>query len=389
MGDTLKIWTVLALGAVMLIGSAVFVSAFQEPAGEEKGTENENGSGTVPEGSGEGPMGYTEMFGQFTFGEEGLTGRYVSFGFEEEAIIDYQFVPEEEIIFSSISADVDLFAEENTRMEGAVFHAETEGLHFMSHNNPTSMIHFTYSGEEVVTIHFTLAEGMTFGEVSEGMLPVLGLASEAWIFIGTEDLTVMDNNLDIDMTTGVIVHFHRNPYQTASSFQEKSARAISEGNVDGEIQVMSKAGVAEPQHFPYQGKVQMQLKGSETGDMLKFQVQSEEKAGKVLMFKIQGDLLDEVDAGKVRVEFDGQNALRTGTPDEVLNDDGEQCRYYLEKDEIGCYQAMVRVPGFSTHEITFQVEDDTDDSPFLPTMLVLLSVMVPLIAIAVIIGRKK
>ncbi|MGA1866791.1 MAG: hypothetical protein ACMUFK_04915 [Thermoplasmatota archaeon] len=388
MGDILKIWTVLALGAVMLIGPIMFASAFSEPAGEDKGTENENGSGTMPEGTGDGPQGYTEMFGQFQLDEGGLTGRYVSFGIEEGAIIDYQFIPEDEVIFSSISTDADLFTEENTRMEGAVFHAEAGGLHFMSHNNPTSMIQFTYSGEESINVHLTLADGVTFGEVSEGTLPVLGLASEAWIFIGTEDIVIEDSTLNVEMTKNVIVHFHRNPYQTMSSFQEKMARAVSEGNVDGEIQVMSKEGAAESQHFPYQGKVQMQLEGSETGKMMQFQVQSEEKAGKVLMFKVQGDLLDEVEVGKVRVEFDGQKALRAETPDEVLSDDGEQCRYYIEKDENGCYQAMVRVPGFSTHEISFEVED-ADDSPFLPTMLVLLSVLVPLMAIAVIIGRKR
>ncbi|MBN1539462.1 MAG: hypothetical protein JW939_04900 [Candidatus Thermoplasmatota archaeon] len=388
MGDILKICTVLALGAVMLIGPAVFASAFSEPAGEENGMVNDNGSGSLPEGAGEGPQGYTEMFGRFELGDDGLTGRYVSFGMEEGVIIDYQFVPEEEIIFSSISSDVDLFAEENIRMEGAVFHAEIDGLHFMSHNNPTSMVHFTYSGEESVNIQFTLADGVTFGEVSEGTLPVLGLASEAWIFMGTEDILIQDSTLDIEMTKDVVVHFHRNPYQTMSSFQEKMARAVSEGNVDGEIQVMTKEGAPESQHFPYQGKVQMQFEGSEN-KMMKFQVQSEEKAGKVLMFKVQGDLLDDVDVGKVRVEFDGQKALKATTPDEVLSDNGEQCRYYLEKDEMGCYQAMVRVPGFSTHDITFEVEDGTDDSPFLPVMLVLLSVLIPLIAIAVILGRKK
>jgi hypothetical protein len=184
------------------------------------------------------------------------------------------------------------------------------------------------------------------------------------------------------MKEGVIVSFYRNPYQTMSSFQEELVRAVSQGSVDGELQIMSGEGKAvESQHFPYEGKVQMQVQGSEEGKMLKIEVQSQEKAGKVLMFKIKGEILDDADIGKVRINFDGKEALKSGNVNEVLEGNSDHCKYYLEKDDDGCYQAMIYVPEFSTHEIEFQVEEDHEDSPMLSlgtAMLIFGSIVVGL-----------
>ncbi len=386
----MKIWIILILGFTFLTGSMITVTA-QEAAGEEKGIENSPESEGTPEGNSEGPQGFTEMFGQFQLDEEGLSGRYVSFGIEDGTVVDYSFVPEEEAIFSSISSTSDLFNDENTRMDGAVFHAELDGLHFMSHNNPTSMVHILYSGDEWVNVSFALEEGITLGEINENELPIEGLASEAWITIGTEDFAKEKGVLEINMTKGVMVSFYRSPYQTMSSFQENLKRAVSEGKVDGELQVMSKeGGDTESQHFPYQGKVEMQVKGSDEGKMLKVEVQSQEKAGKILMFKVQGQVLGDVEVGKVGVEFDGEKAEMVDSAEEVLNGNTTMCQYYLEKDDDGCYQAMVYVPSFSSHEITFITEDDTSDSPFLSFgLLILTLVFASAVAITLLIGRKK
>ena len=57
------------------------------------------------------------------------------------------------------------------------------------------------------------------------------------------------------MTKGVMVSFYRNPYQTMSSFQENLKRAVSEGKVDGELQVMSKKeGTPNPNISPIREK---------------------------------------------------------------------------------------------------------------------------------------
>jgi hypothetical protein len=356
----------LTMGLVLLLGISTFAAAAQEPSGDGKESEEGTEPQGNPEGSSEGPQGYTEMFGKFELGENSLSGRYVSFELAEGKIADYSYAPEEERIFSSIGFTIDPFSEENTRMEGGVYHAELEGLHFMSHNNPTAMVHAIYTGDEWVNITFEPAEGISFGAEVDGVIPVVGLSAEAEITPGTEDYEIKEGVLEINITKDVITTFVRIPFQTMSSFQEEIVRGVQEGKIDGELQVMKKEGSAtESQHFPYQGKVQMQLKDSEEGKELKFQVQSEEKAGKVLMFKVQGDLLDGADIGKVRINFDGQKAVKAGSPEDVLNDNGEECKYYLEKDGDGCYNAMVYVPGFSTHEISMEVEEDTSDSPFL------------------------
>ncbi|MGA1792514.1 MAG: hypothetical protein ACMUHM_01035 [Thermoplasmatota archaeon] len=391
MGETQKIWMILALGAVVLMGFAGLVSAVQEPAGEEKGSENVDESNGISEPKTEGPQGYTEMFGQFELGDDGLEGRYVSFGFEDGILKDYCFVPDEEVIFSSIGSANDLFLEENTRMEGAVFHAELEGLHMMSHNNPTSMVHFTYSGEEWVNVSFELSEGVGFGEVSDGDLPLSGLDKDAWITLGTEDYTIDEGLLEVNLTKGVIVCFFRSPYQTMNSFQESTMRAVSSGNIDGELQVKNAEGSGtESQHFPFQGKVEMQVKGSENGKMLKVEVQSQEKSGKVLMFKVQGQVLGDVEVGKVRIEFDGENAEKSGSLNEVLMGNTTRCKYYIERDGEGCYQAMVYVPGFSTHELTFKTEDGQEDSPFL-SIGAMIGILLVFLGIAGIVeyGRRK
>ncbi len=366
MGDRYKSWMLLTMGLVLLLGISTFAAAAQEPNGDGKESGEENEPQGTPDGSSEGPQGYTEMFGRFELDETSLSGRYVSFDLAEGKIADYSYVPDEEKIFSSVGFTIDPFGTENTRMEGGVYHAEMEGLHFMSHNNPTAMIHATYSGEEWINITFEPAEGITFGEAVDGVIPIEGLSAEAEITPGTEDFEIKEGVLEINITKDVITTFVRIPYQTMSSFQEEVVRGVQEGKIDGELQVMKQEGSAtESQHFPYQGKIQMQLEDSQEGKELKFQVQSEEKTGKVLMFKVQGELLDDVEIGKVRVNFDGQKAVKTGTPEEVLNENGEECKYYLEKDGDGCYNAMVYVPGFSTHEISMEIEEDTSDSPFL------------------------
>jgi hypothetical protein len=374
----------LTMGFVLLLGISTFAVAAQEPNGDGKESGEENDPQGTPEGTSEGPQGYTEMFGKFELDENSLSGRYVSFDLIEGKISDYSYVPEEENIFSSVGFTVDPFGEENTRMEGGVYHAEVDGLHFMSHNNPTAMMHATYSGEEWVNMTFEPAVGITFGAQVDGCIPVLGLSAEAEITPGTEDYEIKEGVLEINITKGVITSFMRIPYQTMSSFQEEVVRGVQEGKIDSELQVMKKEGsTTESQQFPYQGKVQMQLKDSEEGKELKFQVQSEEKSGKVLMFKVQGDLLNDVEAGKVRINFDGEKAVKTGAPEEVLNENGEQCKYYLEKDVDGCYNAMVYVPGFSTHEISMEIEEDTSDSPFLyaGALLILLGTVSLLLAV--------
>jgi len=114
------------------------------------------------------------------------------------------------------------------------------------------------------------------------------------------------------------------------------------------------------------------------------------KSGKVLMFKVQGQVLGDVDIGKVRIEFDGENAEKSGSLNEVLMGNTTQCRYYIEKDDDGCYQAMVYVPGFSTHDITFQVVDGQEDSPFL-SIGAMIGILLVFLGIAGIVeyGRRK
>ncbi|MGA1820282.1 MAG: hypothetical protein ACMUHU_04650 [Thermoplasmatota archaeon] len=391
MGETQNIWMILAIGAIVLMGFAGLVSAVQEPAGGEKGSENIDETNGTYEQKGDGPQGYTEMFGQFEASDGGVEGRYVSFDNEEDGIVDYTFVPEEEIIFSSIRTTSVLLPEGGTRMEGAVFHAGSEGLHLMSHNNPTAMVHITYTGEDWVNVTFELHEGVAFGELAEGELPLIGLGSDAWITLGSEDYTIDEGIVEINVTKDVIVCFFRSPYQTMSSFQETTMRAVSSGNVDGELQVKAAEGTGtESAHFPYQGKVEMMVKGSEDGKMLNVEVQSQEKAGKVLMFKVQGQVLGDVEAGKVRIEFDGEKAEKDGSLNEVLNGNTTRCRYYIEKDGEGCYQAMVYVPGFSTHDITFKVVDGQEDSPFL-TLGAMIGVLVVFLGIVGLVeyGRRK
>jgi len=383
MGDRYKSWMFLSASLVLLLGISTFAAAAQDTGGENKESGVENTQGD-PEGSSQGPQGYTEMFGRFELDDNGLSGRFVSFELLDGKIVDYSYEPEEEKIFETVGFTIEDFENANTRTEGGVYHAEMEGSHLMSHNNPTAMIHATYSGEEWVNITFEPAEGITFGEAVDGVIPVEGLSAGAEITPGTDDYEIKEGVLEINITRGVITTFMRKPYQTMSSFQESVMRSVQEGKIDGELQVMKKEGsAAESQHFPYQGKVQMQLKDSEEGKELKFQVQSEEKAGKVLMFKVQGELLDDVETGKVRINFDGQKAVSAGTPEEVLNENGEECKYYLERDGDSCFNAMVYVPGFSTHEISMEIEEDTSDSSFLyaGAIVILIGTMALLIGI--------
>lgn len=391
MGDILKISIIMVLGILFLSGTTVFTVAAQETEGQEKGIDLGDETNGTPESNSEGPQGYTEMFGQFENDEDRVTGRYVSFGIEDGNVTDYNFVPEAEGIFSSICSSISLFDNDNIRMEGAVFHAEIEELHFMSHNNPTSMVHITFSGIGWTNITFTLYEGLNFGDVLDEEIPITGLGSEAWISFGTAQYDVEGNVLNINMTNGIVVSFCRDPYQTRSSFQESLMRAVSSGGIDSELQVMTKNnGSLESQLFPYQGKVEMQVKGSESGKMVRIEVNSQEKEGKTLTFKVQGQVLGDVDIGKVRIEFDGEKAEMVGSVNEVLYGNTTKCQYYLIKDEEGCYQAMVYVPSFSSHEITFITEDDTTDTPFLSFGLLILFLSVgSTVAISVMIGRKK
>jgi hypothetical protein len=175
-----------------------------------------------------------------------------------------------------------------------------------------------------------------------------------------------------------------------SPFQETIMRSIQAGEVDGELQIMSKEGeIIESQHFPYGGKVQMETKETENGKMIKVQVQSQEKIGKILMLRIQGELLDDVEAGSVRVYFDSEKAVRSGDVNQVLEGNTSNCKYYLEKDGDGCYQAMVYVPGFSVHELEFSAEDEQEDSPMLSLGTAMLIFGLIVVALGILTYKRK
>ena len=142
MKDYLKSWMILVFGIVIIFGSGWASVAAQEYTGEENGIENENEGGSSPEGSNEEKQGYTEMFGKFDITEGSLSGKYVSFDQNKGMMNNYSYVPQGERIFKAVDFSFGIIAEENTRMEGAVYHAEANGLHVTSHNNPSAILHW-------------------------------------------------------------------------------------------------------------------------------------------------------------------------------------------------------------------------------------------------------
>lgn len=327
----------------------------------------------------------SEMFGQFEVEGKKMMGGYVGFEMAPGEMLNYRLNSEGETVFARIQFGLTAWTQTEYKLNGAVFEAEKEGAMIMSHNNPSGLL--SIISTEDMTVEIEPAQGVSFGVEEDGSVPVEGPGFKSMIQVQEATMSMEGEILQVQMKEGSCLMYMVQSEGDQSQFQNAYQKAVMEGNVDGEIQVRTGSDEESSQHFPYKGEVDMKVSGIEDGKMVRVQVESLEKKGKVVAFRMDGEVLSGRSLDRIRVSFDGEEIEPTDDPEDVIGATGDTPLYCMEMNEDGQYQALVYVPEFSTHEIEFQTVDDEESSGF---ALIILLIGVSLVVIIwALVTRKR
>ncbi len=367
---------------MMLLSTSVM--AYEN--GETDPLNNDGGSEEIdPEGEAN-QEERSEMFGQFEVEGKKMMGGYVGFEMAPGEMLNYNLNSEGEAVFARIQFGLTAWTQTEYKLNGAVFEAEKEGAMIMSHNNPSGLLRIRSGGEMEVEIE--PAEGVSFEDEGDGSYSMTGLNVQSKVQI-QDAVALMDGStLKVQMEEGSCFTYMVQNEGSESQFQNAYQKAVMDGNVDGEIQVRTGSDEDDSQHFSYMGEVDMKVSGTDEGKRVRVQVESLEKKGKVVAFRMDGEVLSGRSLGRIRVSFDGEEIAPTDDPEDVICATGDMPMYCMEKNENGQYQAMVYVPEFSTHEIEFQTVDD-EESPGFALIILLIGVSLAVIVWALITRKRK
>jgi len=332
----------------------------QESDGKESGEEAVSGEG--PE-MGQGSPGYEEcmkraegasMFGTFSASDAAMSGKFVSFEYNASlgTISGYSLkvdgvdIP----VFEALDLGIAL---DDIDATGAVFSADIGNYKIRIHNNPqgTLQISSPSSGTEV-NISLMLAPGLGIGARSNGTSEITGLSIPAYLNIGSAGMSVSGSALTVSLGSGGHLMFMAIPSQGGSGQSQEYAKAVMNGSVDSELQVVSSSGSQLGQTFQYQGEVQMTVKTRES-NKLKVGISSEEHAGKCVAVVIDKDALKVQSRDQICVKMDGNGMDKADSVQGVMDGKSQKAAYCIE-DCGSYYRAMVYVPGFSEHELSIE-----------------------------------
>ena len=317
----------------------------------------------------------SEMFGQFEVEGKKMMGGYVGFEMAPGEMLNYRLNSEGETVFARIQFGLTAWTQTEYKLNGAVFEAEKEGAMIMAHNNPSGLLSIVST--EDMTVEIEPAQGVSFGVEEDGSLPVEGLGFKSMIQVQEATMSMEGGILQVQMKEGSCLMYMVQSEGDQNQFQNAYQKAVMEGKVDGEIQIRIGSDQESSQHFPYKGEVDMKVSWIEDGKKVRVQVESLEKKGKVVAFRMDGEVLSGRSLDRIRVSFDGEDIEPTDDPEDVIGATGDTPLYCMEMNGDGQYQALVYVPEFSTHEIEFQTVDNEESSGFaLITLLIGVSLAV-------------
>ncbi len=359
---------------IMLFMTSVTAIENGDPNKPNDGSDTSEGDGKQEKGS--------EMFGKFGIEGQKITGDFVGFEMAEGKVLNYTFQGEK--VFSEIQFGHTCWTQNEYKMNGAEFEAEKEGLQILSHNNPSSTLMIRSEGNN--TIEITPGEGVTFRNNGNGSFSIEGLTVDSRIQLRNATSTINGSSLRIVLKNGSSLMYMIMSNEGEYQFQHSYYNAVLEGKVDGEIQINNGSTDLNYQHFSYMGKVDMRVSGQDTGKMVRIQVESLEKKGKVVAIMLDDEVLANRSLDRIRVSFDNEVMESSEDPDVVIEASGDTPIYCIDRTEDGQYQALVYVPEFSVHEIEFTT-NDIEEVPGFSMVSILASIA--LISFVLLIIRKR
>ncbi len=303
-----------------------------------------------------------------------FTGKFVSFNLSDGNITNYAFGGK--TIFDSIS----LGFTPRVKAEGSVVKltAGGEKTEVEIHDNPNG--HMTIETEDKVNITFTLASGIG-AKVNQSKVELTGVNASI-ISVGEEgtaNFTLSGNNLKASLDQAKIM-FKAVPLTAQTEKEKEFDDEVSDGIANRKIGAVVSIERSDSQDEVTFEDVNV-IVNTVKNNTVSINVSSSLPEGKTVVLRINNDILGAVNPRDVRVQFDGADIQMADNYADVIDIKSDKPKYLIV---IGAkdVEALVSIPKFSEHQITFTT------TPKAPGFSALLGALALVFAARYLVRRK-
>jgi hypothetical protein len=305
------------------------------------------------------------FFGGFNLTDGVADGRFITFTLDTTSgeVADYALRNGTGVVTVFDSIQIPGLEVQDLDVHGSVMLVSNDTLQVILHDNPTGMFHVVANSTNV-SVCFLLSSAMAAtllppaddGNDNRTVVSIYGQGILGLIATDqgevTLEQTAQGTYVNVTVSQDHVMFRARPVFSHHHMHGSALLEAISGGRVAGEMSLMVMDGVASYDTMEYQKGFTMQLMSAEK-NRLRFMVQSEEHAGKVVVINVDQGTIDPVNR-ELQVRIDGAEVRMTSNPLEVLYAEGSgssDAACCIVSSE-GTQQVLLYVPSFSTHEVT-------------------------------------